>query len=51
MKQKFVAAYLAVLVCAQAQPYEQKIVSAIEKVDRVFGARAIQGRLEVASRF
>jgi hypothetical protein len=35
MKQKLVAAYLAALICAPAQTYQQKIASALEKVDRV----------------
>ena len=35
MKKWFVAAYLAALICASAQTYEQKIASAMERVDRV----------------
>jgi alpha-L-fucosidase len=35
MQKKLAAAYLAVLICASAQTYEQKIASAMERVDRV----------------
>jgi hypothetical protein len=41
MKKKFVAAYLAALVCASAQTYEQKIENAMERVDRVTMQRSI----------
>jgi len=46
MKKWFVAAYLAALICASAQTYEQKIASAMESVDRV-AAKGLQPRLEI----